>query len=165
MRVLSILLILLAAATSALAAEPSGCDKFAWNIADAQRLLILSRPAGAGPNDRGAASAITVSLAPLANAKLKLPPERTSSNPSSFAGLVEFAGAAHKATYAVTLSASAWIDVIQDGKYLRPIAYTGALECPGVRKSVRFAIGPAPFTLQVSGVNADTINLVVTPAD
>ena len=41
MRVLSTLLILLAAATSALAAEPTGCDKFAWNIADAQRLLHL----------------------------------------------------------------------------------------------------------------------------
>jgi hypothetical protein len=164
MRVVSTLLILLVA-SSALAAEPSGCDKFAWNIADAQRLLAASRPAGASPNDRNAATAIAVSLAPLANAKLKLPPERTSSNASSLAGSVEFAGAAHKATYAVTLSASAWIDVVQDGKYLRPIAYTGALECPGVRKSVKFAIGPGPFTLQVSGANSGTINLVVTPAD
>lgn len=164
MRVVSILVVLLAA-SSALADEPRGCDKFAWNIADAQHLLATPRPPGAGPNDRNTATAISLSLAPLANAKLKLPPERTSSNPGSLAGSVEFASAAHVATYAITLSAAAWIDVVQDGKYLKPVAFTGALACPEVRKSVKFRIGPGPFTLQLSGATSDTIDLVVTPAD
>jgi hypothetical protein len=164
MRVLSALVVLLAA-SSALADEPRGCDKFAWNIADAQRLLATPRPPSAGPNDRNASTAISLSLAPLADARLKLPPERTSSNAISLAGSVEFAGAAHAATYAITLSAAAWIDLVQDGKYLKPVAFTGAVECPGVRKSVKFAIGPDPFTLQLSGATSDTISLVVTPAE
>ena len=67
--------------------------------------------------------------------------------------------------YKITLSDAGWIDVIQDGQYLKPVAFTGALDCPGLRKSVEFDIGPAPFTLQLSDVPAPTISVVLTSSN
>jgi len=164
LRLLAIVAVLLTA-SAALADEPHGCDKFAWSIAKAQELLAKPTPAAGRPADRDGAMAISLPLKPLAEAGLKLPPERKPAAPNSFAGSVEFAVASRTATYTVTLSAAAWIDVVQDGKYLKPAAFTGALDCAGVRKSVKFAIGADPFTLQLSGVTSDTIAVVVTPAD
>ena len=164
MRLVAIMAILLAS-SAALAAEPHGCDKFAWSIAKAQLLLAKPIPPAGVPADRDAGMAVSLPLKPLTDAGLKYPPERKPTDAKSFAGSVEFAGAKQAASYAVTLSAAAWIDLVQDGKYLKPVAFTGALDCAGVRKSVKFAIGPDPFTLQLSGVPSGTINLVVTPAE
>jgi len=158
------LAVLLLVAGPALADEPHGCDKFAWSIEDAQHRLIAAQPPGSGPLDRDAGRAVLLSLAPLAKAGLKLPPERAPKDPASFAGLVEFKSGAAAGTYAVTLSAGAWIDVIQDGKFLKPAAFTGALDCASVRKSVKFALAPDAFTIQVSSARADSIGLVVTPS-
>jgi hypothetical protein len=165
MRRALVLFVLLLGTAHAEADEPRGCDTFAWNIAAEQALLSgLVRPAGTGLLDRNGGAALSVALVRLVDAKLELPPERAPKDPASFAGLVKFAPAAETGTYTVTLAAGAWIDVIQDGTYLKPLAFTGALDCPHVRKSVRFRIAPGPFTLQLSGVASPTIDLVVTPA-
>jgi len=164
MRLVAIMAILLAS-SAAQAAEPHGCDKFAWSIAKAQLLLAKPTPPASVPADRDAGMAVSLPLKPLTDAGLKYPPERKPTDAKSFAGSVEFAAAKQAASYAVTLSAAAWIDLVQDGKYLKPVAFTGALDCAGVRKSVKFAIGPDPFILQLSGVPSGTINLVVTPAE
>jgi hypothetical protein len=90
-----------------------------------------------------------------------MPPERAPKKPGSSAGMLRFAnGAAGK--YRVTLSSGGWIDVIQNGAYLKPIDFTGALDCPGVRKSVEFSLGPEPFTLQVSDVAERVMRVVLT---
>jgi hypothetical protein len=160
-----VLFLLLLGPAAAEADEPRGCDQFAWSIAAEQALLAGPvRPAGTGLLDRNRGAALSVALVPLADARLELPPERAPKDPASFAGLVKFAPAAEAGAYAVTLAAGAWIDVVQDGAYLKPLAFTGALDCPHVRKSVRFRIAPGPFTLQLSGVASPTIDLVVTPA-
>jgi hypothetical protein len=65
-------------------------------------------------------------------------------------------------TYQVTLSDEAWIDVIQDGKFLRSIGSSGRSDCPGVRKSVRFELKPEPFVLQLSGVILETIVVAIS---
>ena len=164
MRLVAIMAILLAS-SAALAEEPHGCDKFAWSIAKAQQLLAKPTAPTSVPADRDTGIAVSLPLKPLADAGLKFPPERKPTDPKSFAGSVEFAGAKQAASYAVTLSAGAWIDVVQAGKYLKPVAFSGALDCAGVRKSVKFAIGPDPFTLQLSGVPSSSINVVITPAE
>jgi hypothetical protein len=156
---------LLFASSAALADEPHGCDKFAWSIAKAQQLLASPTPLASVPADRNAGLAVSLPLKPLTDAGLKFPPERKPKDTESFAGSIEFAGAKQAASYAITLSAGAWIDVVQGGQYLKPVAFTGALDCAGVRKSVKFAIGPDPFTLQLSGVPSSSINVVVTPAE
>lgn len=92
-----------------------------------------------------------------------MPPERTPKRADAFAGALSFA-AAPAGRYKITLSDAGWIDVIQDNRYLKPVAFTGALDCPGVRKSVEFEIGPEAFTLQLSDVAAPTISVVLTPS-
>jgi len=42
---------------------------------------------------------------------------------------------------------------------------TGALDCPGLRKSVEFGIGPEPFIVQLSYVAVKSISLVLMPSD
>ncbi len=64
----------------------------------------------------------------------------------------------------MTVSDVAWIDVVQDGGLQKSSAFSGVLGCPGVRKSVIFTLSSDPFTVEISGVNAPSIRLAVTPA-
>lgn len=165
---LRLILALIALSSPALAEEPRGCDKFAWPIAAEQAALggaERQSPAPNGSYDRNSAVAIALPLSPLAAAKLAKPPERAPKDPASLAGSAAFAAASTAGKYRVTLPLAGWIDLVQDGAYLKPTAFTGALDCPNVRKSVEFAIGAAPFVLQVSGVTNPKIALVLTRVD
>jgi hypothetical protein len=42
-------------------------------------------------------------------------------------------------------------------------AFSGATGCEGIRKSVKFELAAAPFIIEISGVTARTIAIVVTP--
>src|SRR5262245_46039553 len=150
----------------AFAAEPVGCDKFKWSIAAEQKALAADdkQVASATPLDRTSAKAVAMSLVPFAEAKFVLPPERQPKDPKSFAGVVQFAGG-DAGTYKITLSAGAWIDVAQNGKLLKSVDFSGAVECPYVRKSVQFKIGPQPFAVQLSGVDEPAIDFVVTKGE
>ena len=163
MRALAVATLLcLALSRPGFAEEPRGCDKFKWSIDAAQGLLAAAvEPAATANLDRGALKAIRLSLTPLAEAHLVKPPERAPKDPASYAGALSFA-AGEAGRYRITLSAAAWIDLIQDGRFVSPTAFTGALDCPGVRKSVEFAIGDPAFTLQVSDAASPTISLAIT---
>jgi hypothetical protein len=148
------------------AQEPRGCDKFKWPIGAGQAALTATeRQSASGDSyDRTSTAAIEMPLAPLAEAKLAMPPERAPKKSDSSAGAVAFAAVENAGRYRVALSAAGWIDIIQDGKYLTPTAFTGALDCQGVRKSVEFDLGAAGFTLQVSDVSDPKMLVVLTPA-
>jgi hypothetical protein len=147
-----------------LAAEPSGCDAFKWPLNKEQKLLGAAPPIDEGAElDRDASQAVSLKLLPLDDAKLPFAPESPPKRP--FAGYVRFGKASAAHPYKVTLSDEAWIDVVQNGQFLKSVAHTGALGCPHVRKSVTFEIGPAPFTVQMSNAPGDAIAVVVTPAD
>jgi hypothetical protein len=45
---------------------------------------------------------------------------------------------------------------------LHPIAFTGARDCEGARKSVKFDLPSRPLTVQLSGVPDSNINLIVS---
>jgi hypothetical protein len=64
--------------------------------------------------------------------------------------------------YRVTLSDAGWIDVIQNGRELTSAAFTGAVGCEGVRKSVKFDLIADPFVIEVTGVTSPEIGIVVT---
>jgi hypothetical protein len=51
---------------------------------------------------------------------------------------------------------------VQDGKRLNSIASTGATGCAGVRKSVKFELGAAPFTAQFSGIEANSVGVAIS---
>ena len=103
-----------------------------------------------------------VALLPLVDAKLPIAPERPPKSQNTFGGYIQIAAPAKADTYRITLSSPGWIDVVQDGHRVRSTAATGATGCEGVRKSVKFELGASPFTVQLSGVGANTIGLVIS---
>jgi len=62
------------------------------------------------------------------------------------------------------LSAGAWLDVLQNGQFLKARSFSGVQGCDGIRKVVKFELAAVPFTLQISGVDADSIAVAVMPA-
>jgi hypothetical protein len=154
-----------AMAGSAFAQEPVGCDKFKWPLDKERATLngtdlpkILSGDRVTFPIPFGA----IVGLKPFADVKLPMPPERAPKSPDSFAGFLEVAPPKQAGSYKITLSAEGWIDVAQAGQAVKSTAFSGALGCEGVRKSVKFDLAAAPFTVELSGVKTDSIKLAVS---
>ena len=54
------------------------------------------------------------------------------------------------------------VDVVQDGRRLKSLTATGATGCAGVRKSVKFELAATPFTMQLSGVQANSIGIAIS---
>ena len=107
--------------------------------------------------------AFVLKLAPMAQAKFAMPPERAPKNPDSFGGLVTIGLTASAGLLQVTLSEEAWIDVIQNEARVKSAAFSGKQGCAGMRKSVRFELAAVPFTIQISGAAADQVKVAVAP--
>ncbi len=160
-----LMLALCATIVPALAQEPVGCDKFKWSLDKERATLIgtdLPRLASASKAMWPLPFATMIALAPVADAKLPVAPERAAKSNDTFAGFIEVPAPAKAGTFAITLSAAAWIDVVQNGARLKSIAATGATGCDGVRKSVKFELAAAPFTVQLSGVEANSIKIAIS---
>ena len=149
----------------ALAQEPVGCDKFRWPL-DKERATLtgtdLPKVASGSEVKWPLPFATMVALVPLVDAKLPIAPERSPKSQDTFGGSIQIAAPAKAGTYRITLSSPGWIDVVQDGHRVRSTAATGATGCEGVRKSVRFELAASPFTVQLTGVEANTIGLVIS---
>ena len=89
-------------------------------------------------------------------------PERAPKSPSAFAGHFTLAAPAKAGAYRVTISSEGWVDVLDGGAYLHPIAFTGARDCEGARKSVKFDLPDRPLALQFSGVPKNQISVIVS---
>jgi len=115
------------------AEEPSGCDKFQWSI-DRERAALTApdRKLLDSGSDQHVlpASAITLALVAAADAKLPSSPARASQE-GAFAGFTAFKAVPMAGLYTISLSAGAWIDVVQDGHFLKPVAFSGATDCDG----------------------------------
>ena len=165
MRLLSIAALLILASVPAAAQEPSGCDKFKWPLDKERATLNGTDLPKVNSGDRIAwpiPFAATINLSTFADAKLPFPPERAPRSPASFAGLVQVSAPTKAAIYKITTSSESWIDVVQDGRTVKSSAFSGAVGCEGIRKSVKFDLAAKPFTLQLSGVPANTIRVVVS---
>ena len=150
----------------AFAADPEGCDKFKWPI-DRERAALTApdrtRIASGADLSSALPVAAVMSLRPAAEAKLPTTPERIP-KADTFAGFATFKAALPPGRYTVNLSAAGWIDVVQDGQFLRSVTSSGVRGCEGIRKSVKFALPSKPFVFQTSGVEADTISVAILPA-
>jgi hypothetical protein len=159
--------LLLAIAASARAAdEPSGCDKFKWGIERERAALTAPAPLEKTSGDELAAipaNAMTLALVPPADAKLPMPPERTP-KAGTFAGVVRFKSA-KAGSYTVSLSAGGWVDILQDGHFIKPKAFSGATDCDGIRKIMKYELAARPFTLQISGAREAHISVVILPSE
>jgi len=154
----------LAAAGGAAGAEASGCDQFKWPIAHEQTALAAP---GAGPLSPGATlpadAGARLKLVLLSEAKLAMPPERPPKFSPSYAGAFVLDAPAAAGVYKVTVSAGGWIDVIQEGKFLRPVNLSVATGCANARKSVKFRFAAGPATVQLTGVGQPDIAVIVSP--
>jgi hypothetical protein len=161
----AIVLAVCAAAGPALAQEPVGCDKFKWPL-DKERATLsgsdLPKVASGSRVNWAIPFATAVTLVPLAEAKLPMAPERAPKSNESFAGFIQSPAPAKAATYKITLSSEGWIDVVQDGRRVQSITSTGVRGCDGVRKSVKFDLAATPFTIELSGIEANTIAIAIS---
>ncbi|WP_398464582.1 hypothetical protein [Tardiphaga sp.] len=147
------------------AAEPSGCDKFKWPV-DKERAALTSqdRLKAASGNELAIPAKADLELKTPAEAKLPRQPERKPKD-GTFAGFVKFKSPPKAGAYTVSLSSNAWIDVIQDGEQLKPMEFSGATDCTGIRKVVKFDLSGGPFAVQISGATEASISLAVLPAE
>lgn len=158
-------LLLLGTAPVLVAEEPSGCDKFKWPIErDRTALTAPDRAKFASGSEQAAvpSSAIALGLVPPADAKLPTPPERAPKD-GTFAGFTSVK-APKAGLYSISLSAGAWVDVVQDGHVLKPVAFSGATDCDGIRKSMKYQLSAQPFVLQVSGAKDNSVSIAILPA-
>ena len=168
MRKLLAFAVLIGAAAPVWAAEePSGCDKFKWPI-DHER-AVLTAPdrvtlASGGALATMPSTGITLSLVSPADAKLPSPPERAPKD-GTMAGFANFKGAPKAGLYTISLSAGAWVDVVQDGHFLKPKAFSGATDCDGIRKTMKYELAAQPILLQVSGAKESAISIAILPSE
>jgi hypothetical protein len=164
---LLIALVLLGTAPAWAAEEPSGCDKFKWNIERERAALTApDRVTLASGGDLAAlpSTAMTLALRTPSEAQLPSPPERAPKE-GTFAGFANIKGAPKAGLYTVSLTAGGWVDLVQDGHFLKPKAFSGATDCDGIRKTMKYEISAAPLVLQVSGSRDASISIAILPSE
>lgn len=114
---LFLIAIALLAAAPVFAQEPVGCDKFKWPVDRKRALLASSSQMASGAEmPKLLATTVTVALVPYVDAKLPVPASRAP-RAGSYAGFINAPAVPNPGTHRVTLSAPAWIDVIQIWTY------------------------------------------------
>jgi hypothetical protein len=164
---LLVALTLLGAAPAWAAEEPSGCDKFKWGIERERAALTApDRLKLASGAELAAlpAQAVILALRSPAEAKLPMPPERAPKE-GTFAGFASNKTAPKAGLYSISLSSGGWVDVVQDGHFLKPKAFSGATDCDGIRKTMKYELSASPIVLQVSGTKEDSISIAVLPTE
>jgi hypothetical protein len=160
-------LLLLGAVPAWAAEEPSGCDKFKWPIERERAALTAPDRAKLASGSELAAlpsSGVTLALHTPADAKLPTPPERAPRE-GTFAGFASVKSVPKAGLYTISLSSGGWLDVVQDGHFLKPKAFSGATDCDGIRKTVKFELSTAPFVVQVSGTREESISIAILPTE
>ncbi len=148
----------------AAAEEPTGCAAFKWPLERERAALAgVNRPAIENGGRLAYDVAATLKLAPLTAAGLPRAPERAPKFAPSNAGHFALGAPAKPGVYKITIASEAWIDVVDGGEYLHPLAFSGALGCDGARRSLKFELPAHPVDLQFSGVRAGEIAAIVSP--
>jgi hypothetical protein len=143
-----------------------GCESFKWPL-DKERAAFdaagLEKAASGAARGPLTEQAFALTLVPAKDVVFTVQPAKKKHD--GFGGLVAFAAPAKPGVYQVTLSGEGWIDLVQEGKALDAGDHSGAKNCPGLRKSVRFMLGAAPVVLQISDAVADTIKVGIRPVE
>ena len=159
--------VLLGTASTFAAEEPSGCDKFKWPIERERAALTAPERTKLGSGQELGAipsGGVTLALVPSADARLPTPPERTPKE-GTFAAYINFKNAAKAGLYTISLSTGAWIDVVQGGRPLKPKGFSGATDCDGIRKTMKYEMSASPFVLQISGARENAMSVAILPAE
>jgi hypothetical protein len=160
-------LVLLGTSPAYAAEEPSGCDKFKWPIE--RERAVLTAPdrvklASGGELTALPSTGVTLALVAPSEAKLLSPPERAPKE-GTFAGFASVKAVPKAGLYTVSLSSGGWLDVVQDGHFLKPKAFSGATDCDGIRKTMKFELSASPFVVQISGTKENAISIAILPTE
>jgi hypothetical protein len=160
----------LALSSHAFAAETGGCQSFAWSIATELKWMKAadSQAAASGATlPQPPEKAIALSLQPMSAVSFPVAPTgRLKPEGEAYGGIITFESpTSAPGPYQVTLETTGWVDVIQDGKALKPTAHSGKSDCDGVRKSVRFTLDPGPFTVEFSNIKKNAIKFAIRQAE
>ena len=153
-----------ALAQNASAPDASGCAKFKWPI-DRERSAFGTPGLHAVEQGKplpGIMDPAIVALQPVADVRFERPPSRKPKD-GTFGTVLKTPPLAVGGTYQITTSDDVWIDVIQDGRELKPTAFTGERDCPNVRKSVRFDFAAGQATVEISGSAASSVKVDFLP--
>ena len=164
---LFVALALLGVAPAWAAEEPSGCDKFKWGIERERAALTAPdrlKLASGAELTALPAQAVILALRSPAEAKLPMPPERAPKD-GTFAGFASIKTPPKAGLYSISLSSGGWVDVVQDGHFLKPKAFSGATDCDGIRKTMKYELSASPFVVQVSGTKEDSVSIAVLPTE
>ncbi|MBR1226869.1 MULTISPECIES: hypothetical protein [unclassified Bradyrhizobium] len=167
MRVILLVALLFGAAPALAAEEPSGCDKFKWPIERERAMLTApDRATLASGVELGTlpSTGLTLAMVAPADARLPTPPERAPKE-GSFAGFVSVKAPPKAGLYSISLSSGGWVDVVQNGSFLKPKAHSGATDCDGIRKTMKFELSANPFVLQISGTRENSISIAILPTE
>jgi hypothetical protein len=148
-------------------AQDADCSAFKWPL---NRELTAFKDEGlptvaSGGALPGVVQPVQLKLVPQDQVTYPVAPARKPRHTPAYGGSFALPPMASADTYQVTLSGEAWVDVVQDGKVLKQVGFTGSHSCKAVRKSVRFAIGTAPATVEISDAEADSLKLDVLPKE
>ncbi|MBR1155117.1 hypothetical protein [Bradyrhizobium sp. JYMT SZCCT0428] len=167
MRAILLVALLIGAAPALAAEEPSGCDKFKWPIERERAMLTApdrARFASGGELGTLPSTGLTLAMVAPAEARLPTPPERAPKE-GTFAGFVSVKAPPKAGLYSISLSSGGWVDVVQNGSFLKPKAHSGATDCDGIRKTMKFELSANPFVVQVSGTRENSISIAILPTE
>ena len=148
-------------------AQDADCTGFKWSL---DRELTAFRNEGSptvasGTPLPGLVEPARLQLLPQEQVTYPVPPAHKPRHTPGFGGSFPVPPIAAADTYQVTLSGDAWIDVVQNGKTLRQVGFTGSHSCKAVRKSVRFVLAAGPATVEISDAEADSLMIEVLPKE
>jgi hypothetical protein len=151
-------------ASPALAAG-AGCDAGKWPLSAVQGRFGGTLPAVANGDSLPTLGApVLVNLSAQADVAFLHAPARAAKANPAYAAVVKL-GPEPAATYQVTVSDGAWVDVVEGGALVGQSGYVHRKDCPGVDKSIRFKTNGGPLSIQISGAYAKTIKLEAARAE
>jgi hypothetical protein len=146
-------------------AAGAGCDAGKWPLSPIQAHFGGTLPALASGDPLPALGApVLINLSAQADVTFPHPPGRAAKANPAYAAIIKL-GAEPAATYQVTVSEGAWVDVIENGELVKQSGYVRRRDCPGVDKSIRFKTNGGPLAIQISGAYAKTIRVEATRAE
>jgi len=146
-------------------ADNARCAALGQTLAQEQSLLaaIDAPPVVSGSTLDTPGRAVRLALQPFADAPLPKEPERAPAMTGGHAGYISV-GAPAPGLYRITVPVDAWIDVIENNRFVRPVASEGARGCDGLRKSLSFRLSGSAAVVQFSGVESDIVAFAFTQA-
>jgi hypothetical protein len=168
-RPLASLLVATAASLCCASAALADCSGFKWPLDTELAWLAAGGDVAlksGGELDALPAKAITLALKPSNTVTMPVTAgvKQQAIGADTFSGWFTIPAGVKPGLYQVSISARAWIDVVQGGALVPSKGFSGRQECQAISKSVRFDLGPGPVTVQISGAPADSVRVTLNAA-